>query len=478
LLVAAGPARGDTVTMSLTQVIALAQQRSSSAAEARNRYRASYWQNHVQEASFLPTLTLHGTVPEFTRSISKLTLPDGREAFVPQSFAGSGLRLSIAKAVRLTGGEVFVESELQRLDLFDHSTPASYLSRPVSVGLRQPLFAFNSYKWQDKIEPLRFEQSRREYVEEMESVAISAAQSFFDLLSAQDQLTMARATCASNETLLAVAQKRRAVGNISEDQLLQTQLASLNAQLDLQRSELDLQARRYQFRSYVGLEEGEEVIPLVTYDVPDIEVDVSTALSNAHVHRSDMVGFDRRVLEAHRDVAEARASGGRGLNLFASYGLSQSTQALNDVFRRGGEQQQFILSLEMPILDWGRSEARRQLAESNRDLALQSVQRSRADFDQDVTMKALQFKVQRDRVTLAATADEIAQRRFEAARKRFTRGEITASDIHLALSEKDYARRNHVDAMRGFWIAYFDLRRSTLFDFETQRPIDYPLFGD
>jgi len=478
VLAAVAPrASAETATLSLPQVIALAQERSSSATAARNRYRASYWQNHVQEASFLPTLTLHGTVPEFTRTISKLSLPDGREAFVPQSFASSGLQLSIGKTIARTGGEVTLGSELQRLDLFDHSSPASYLSRPLSVGLRQPLFSFNPYPWQNQIEPLRFEQSRREYVEEMESIATSAAQSFFDVLAAQDQLALAHESCASTETLLTVARTRRAAGTITEDELLQTELATLNAQLDLQRSELDLQARRYQFHSYLGLPEGEEVVPQVTFDVPDIQVDVPTALWSAHTYRSDMVGFDRRVIEARRDVAEARASSGRGLTLYAGYGLSQSTPELSEVFRRGGEQQQVTVGVEMPILDWGRSEARRRLAESNRDLTLESVQRSRADFDQDVTMKVLQFKVQRDRMNLAATADQIAQRRFEAATQRFKRGEITASDIQLALSEKDYARRNHVDALRGFWIAYLDLRRITLFDFVTRRPIDYPAVG-
>src|SRR5437773_1264140 len=107
--------------------------------------------------------------------------PRGAEAFVRQSFVSSSARLVLGKTIGSTGGQVFVETALERLDLLDGGRSTSYLSRPVSVGLRQPLFGFNTYAWQDKIEPLRFEEARREYAEELEGIAIGAAQNFFDL---------------------------------------------------------------------------------------------------------------------------------------------------------------------------------------------------------------------------------------------------------------------------------------------------------
>ena len=80
--------------MSLDGVVAMAKSDSRVAAQARDRYRSSLWQFRVQRASFLPTLALVGTAPDLTRSISKLSLPDGSEAFVRQSYNSSGLRLS------------------------------------------------------------------------------------------------------------------------------------------------------------------------------------------------------------------------------------------------------------------------------------------------------------------------------------------------------------------------------------------------
>src|SRR5262249_56117627 len=98
-------------------------------------------------------LSLQGTAPDLTRSISKLSLPDGSEAFVRQSFVSSGARLAIAKTVGTTGGEVFLESSLERLDLLDGGPSTTYLSQPINLCLPPPLFAFNPYRWQVRIAP-------------------------------------------------------------------------------------------------------------------------------------------------------------------------------------------------------------------------------------------------------------------------------------------------------------------------------------
>ena len=86
-------------------------------------------------------------------------------------------------------------------------------------------------------------------------------------------------------------------------------------------------------------------------------------------------------------------------------------------------------------------------------------------------MKALQFNVQRERILIAATADEIAARGYASAQERYLAGRGDAQAVSLALAGKDAARRSHVDALRGYWIAYYELRRATLYDFGAGAPI-------
>jgi outer membrane protein TolC len=464
------PGFGDTLT--LESVIARAQQRSTSAALARNRFRASYWQFRTSAVAFQPTLTLQATTVDFGRTISKLSLPDGTEAFVPQSSSTSGFSLSMSKVIRTTGGEVFLETALERLDELDHATAPSYLAHPVRFGLRQPLFAFNPHRWQERIEPIRYEEARRQYLEDLEGIGIAAAQSFFDLLAARDRLRVAGANGADAETLHVRTIKRRKAGRASEEDLVETELGQLNARLELQQAELDAAARLRAFRSYLGDRDTSAVDLDLALEAPDVNVDAATAVAFARAHRSDALALERRKLEAERDVADARAAGGMNASLVASYGRSQTTGDLHDIFRRGQEFDQASLTLQVPILDWGRAQAHAKVADSNHDVTLISIEQSRADLDQDVVTKVDEFNVQRERIRLAERADALAERHHEAVTKRYLAGQADLESVNLALAQKDLARRNHVEALRGYWTSYLELRRATLFDFMAGRAIE------
>lgn len=52
------------------------------------------------------------------------------------------------------------------------------MSVPVNIGYSQSLFGFNSLKWQRRIEPLRYEEARKSYVETMELVSARRRQVF------------------------------------------------------------------------------------------------------------------------------------------------------------------------------------------------------------------------------------------------------------------------------------------------------------
>jgi outer membrane protein TolC len=458
--------------MSLDGVVAMAKLESRAAAQARDRFRSSLWAFRVQRASYLPTLSLIGTAPDLTRSISKLSLPDGSEAFVRQSYNSSGLRLSIGKTIGSTGGEVVVETSLERLDLLDGTGRPTYLSTPLSVALRQPLFAFNPHRWQDRIEPLRLEEARRDYAEEAEGIAITAAQNFFDVVSAIDQLETARDNTASTDTLLAATRARRDAGKSSEDELLQSELASLNARLELQRAEQELRARSFSLRSYLGLRDTDEVHPQITFRVPAVTADVATALDQARANRAVVVAQERRRLEAERDLAESRSQPGRAVDLFVSYGLNQSTNELGSLYDTGQEHERATLGIRVPILDWGRAHAHERLTESNAEVTMLAVEQAALDLEQDVTQAVLEFNVQSERIRIAAKADDVAGRRYAAAEQRYLSGQGDAAALNVALAEKDAARRAHVESLRGYWMAYFNLRRTTGFDFATRRPID------
>jgi len=101
-----------------------------------------------------------------------------------------------------------------------------------------------------------------------------------------------------------------------------------------------------------------------------------------------------------------------------------------------------------------------------------TVRASRATFEQDARFAALQFTQSRRQLALSAKADTVAGKRFEVAKNRYVIGKIDIGDLYIAQSEKDAALLAYVQSLRGAWLAYYRLRRLTLYGFVEGRRIE------
>ncbi len=81
--------------ISLEDCIEIAKKNSFEAQESQNKLLQSTYQYNIYKKSYLPSLSLSGSLPAFNRSISKITLPNGDEAFVAQAAGAYSGTLSV-----------------------------------------------------------------------------------------------------------------------------------------------------------------------------------------------------------------------------------------------------------------------------------------------------------------------------------------------------------------------------------------------
>ena len=460
----------DTLRVSLEEIVALAQSDAPDALLAETRMVNRHWFYQSVLADFKPAITLDGQLPNLNRAIDEIILPSGKSAFVQRAQMRNSVNLSLTQQIGLTGGTVFAQSGLQRLDLFQEDEPdlVSYFSTPIAVGFSQPIFGVNQVKWSKKIEPLRYQEAEKSFAEEMEDVAYEAAQLFFGVFIAQLNLEAALRDKANADTLFNISKGRFQVGRIAETELLQIELSSMNADAAVQQARLDQQSGTEQLRNFLGLKKSTFFKMDPPEDIPAFQVDLRRALDLAKNHRSDIVSFERRLAEADQEVAEAKANSGLQLDLFGVFSLSKTSESFGDAFTDPLNNETFQLGFQIPIADWGKARARMETACSNRELERMNVEQERVNFEQEIILKVKQFDLIRKQVTLGKRAYEVSQKREQMTRNRYFIGKIGVTDLNIAISEKEAARRSYMNALREFWLAYYDLRRITLYDFERQ----------
>jgi outer membrane protein TolC len=452
--------------LTLPEVIEVAHEQSLMALMSRHQFRSSYWEYRSHQANYRPSLALEGTLPSLTNATESVIQPDGTEVFVDRSFMQTSLRMELNQNIALTGGRVFVTSMVQRNDNFGEEPPTTYLSYPVTIGFMQPINGYNELKWDRKIEPLKYEQAKLQYLNTMERVSQQSVRYFFDLSLAQINLEIAEKNMANSDTLYQIATGRYQLGTIAENDLLQMELSRLNSETALNEATIDLELRKSRLRSFLGFNEKVSLQLILSSEVPMIEMDFERTLAEAKDNNPEILNMERQLMEAERAVAVARSQKGIRGDLFAQFGLSGVDEEFRNVYTDLNRQQRIEVGVQVPLLDWGMAKGQFKMAQSAEEVVKMDVSQSLIDFDENIFLQVMQFNLQDDQVAIASKADTIADLRYEVTKQRFLIGKIDVLDLNVALEEKDVARRGFVEALRNYWNYYYDLRGLTLFDWQ------------
>jgi outer membrane protein len=458
-----------TGAVTLQEAIEMAQRNSLQARAALGTRDAARERDRAFDARLLPQVSLVGNVPVYTRSITSNVLDDGTTNFLLQEERRADLNMVVSQRIPFTGGTFTMSSRLNRSQSKKPDgtpLPVIWNSTPYSFSISQPVLRSNTIGWERELNGLQADVAERQYREAREDIALQTSNAFFDYYAAQVSLRNATLNAATNDTLFRLNQGRFEVGKISENDLLQSELALLRAQAsaDAARLEHDRALAALRLVLNVPLEAPIEIA--VTSTVPEFAVDTTVATTQAMRNVSSVRSVELQGATARRSLSEARFNRLPGATVNATYGYNARGADMNDVYRNLDPAQQFSLSLQVPVISWGARSADVQAAQAElrRAEAVGGVTREQAR--QDAHFAALNVSLARRQLAIAAKADTVAQKRFEVAYNRYVIGRINVDQLYLAQNEKDQALLAYVQALRGYWQAHYRLRRVTLYDFE------------
>lgn len=469
--VQSGAQDASAAALTLEQAVARAQTQSYGASMARSARDAGRERERAFSASLLPQISLTSDLPVYNRSIIPVLQPDGSTVFRSQQQNQAGVNLRVGQRLPWTGGDLFVQSSLARLELSGEQRSRNYSSTPFLIGLQQPIFRPNTIKWDSREQELQYEASERQFREAREDVALATTTAFFDYFAARTTLENAISNAAVNDTLYTLNQGRYEVGKIGENDLLQSELVLLRSRNALSAARLEHDRTLAALRLQLNMPVNAPLNVSVSGEVPDVQPDTLLAVEQALRNRAQMSTLELNELQAKRRVSEARLNTGFGATLQASVGYNQSSPDLDLAYRDLRNAQRLSVALSTPLVNWGQRSAQVQAARAEEQRVESNRRLNREQIMQEAHFGALQLIQSRGQLLVAAKADTVAAKRFEVAKNRYVIGRIGIDNLYVAQQEKDQALQAYVQAIRGYWSAYYRLRRTTLYDFETGAPL-------
>ena len=455
-------------TLTLTNAIKIAQENSLDAQIARFSFMSKYWQYRSFKAQLKPSVNLGGTLGNFNHSVVEARDPEtGRVNQVNNNTMTNSLTLSIDQSIAATGGMVSLQSYLYRLDQFDYKEK-TYNSQPLRISYTQSLRSFNALKWDKKTAPVEYQIAERNYISALQDVTIRVTSLFFHVLAVQSDYKQSLATVEDRERLYEISKSRLNLTTTTKSEVLQMELSLLNARMAVKKNKITLDEAMYDLFSYLRLTDYEHAELMPPYTIPDILINADDVLQKAINNSSHSLDQKLQLLEAQKNLAQAKSSKGIQMTLSSEIGFSQTGNTINTAYSRLKDNEIIGLSLSLPIFDWGVSKGRVKMAQAQLDVVKTQLEQSHLDYMQNLRKKVMQFNIQPTQCKDALRAQEIAVERYEITRKRYEAGGISVTELNTAQQEMESAKAQYIVQLSSFWNDYYALQQATLYDWQSK----------
>ena len=467
-LCAAGVQAQRSLRLSLQRTIAMANDSSLSAFRYQNMYLSGYWEYRSYKAARLPSLTLNLTPSQYYRYITqRYDSEENVDVYREQQMFSANAGLSVSQNFDLLGGTFYLNTELDYMRNFGDSKSTQFSTVPIRIGYQQDLLGYNAFKWDRKIEPLKFEKVKKQFIYNTESVSEEAVNYFFSLAMAQADYKLAEDNVATTDTLYAIGQQRQKIAAISQADLLTLKLDKVNARNTLRNAEISLKRAMSALATYLNLDKNTHI----ELDLPSrpkfMEVSADRALALAKENNPTYLEQRQNVLEAEQQVDRTRKESMFNASFNASVGFNQVADNLGAAYRNLLQQDLVAFSISIPLVDWGVRKGKYNMARNNLNVVRIAARQEEISLEEDVLMTVSDFNVQQELIASAEEALDLAELAYDQTRRRFIIGKADINSLTLSLNRQQEAQKNYILALQNYWLSYYKIRKLTLYDFES-----------
>ena len=460
------------VVLDLDRTVQLATDSSLSAQRYQSVYDASRYRYQSWQASRKPQIALESTPVMYERYMTQRYLSvEDIDVYRQQRIFFSEAGITATQTMERWGGEFYGSTQLGYLRTFGDDSQTQFMTIPIAVGYKQDLLFYNPLKWARQIEPLKLALAEKELAYGIETTSEEAVARFFALALAQDMQRMAEEYLASCDTIYAIAERRFKIASIPKAELSILELEKTNARTSLANARIARNRAAQELAAYLGMDRRTEIELIIPSVVGTLHVDASEAIQQARENNPKYLESRQQTAEARREAERAKVEKNLSVSLDASIGLNQVADRFADAYRHLLTQDMATVTLSVPLKDWGKRKNAWLAARSTVDAAELAEQETARDTELDVALTVADFNERQAIAETSRQALTIAEDAYAQTLQRFIRAQADAYDLSLAQSHWQTARQNQIASLQNYWLAYYHLRRLTLYDYERHIPI-------
>lgn len=312
------------------------------------------------------------------------------------------------------------------------------------ANLTQTIFHLGSIRrFQASKIGVRVAETEKENIEER--TAAQVARFYLEALRNRARLDAARANLKLATALADLAENQREAGMGTGIEVTRAQVQVSNEQQRVLGAEQQYRQSLLRLLKLIGIRLDTNLTLTENLTNTPVQVaDMQEALAIALRSRSDLQAHQKREEQADLDYRAARADRIPSLSGFAGYGtIGSGIDNAIPTWNLG-------VSLELPVFDGGRVDARR--AEALSRLRQQGIegQDLRHQIELEIRLAFAGLNLAREQITVAEEGLQLAQQELEQARRRYQAGITTSIEVTDAQTRLERARENQITALFNY----------------------------
>ena len=436
------------------------------------------------QAQFKPRLDWYLDIPSWNERVSEI--PQANALPVYNSTSSIKFRSDLRFTYMLpTGGNLALTGNMyhDNISTFfqqDLSTQKRKLAySQFGIAFNQPVFTKNLLRENLVRAEYQYKRTELYFTRTQMDIIYNVARGFYEVYRAEYEKQINEERLTNSQEALRIAKLKFETGNISEGDLLITEIEAARNDVFLSESTGKYERAKDEFKLLIGLNMTEEIDIMAEMEFETVVIDLQKSIEQALDNRLEIKEgeYDVKLQEIEVDRAK-RESEVKG-NISAYYdfaGLSPMDGNVIDLFRQSfdnmavrPQNRGVTFTLSVPIIDWGRKrnyvktqtiyldERKMRLENTHEQIVIEIREIVRTVFEAE------------KRFRINQTNKDIASRSYRINRLRFENGDITGQELSLEQTRLSEVQLAYIDAYVTYQLALADLKRKTMWDFENNR---------
>jgi outer membrane protein TolC len=451
--------------LDIQNAISMALENSELFKKANSELSYSKENNILFQKRFLPSIYTSTIIPSISKSVTRVTTPEGIDVFVNQNLAYYDLSLNIEQNEPFFGGQFTVSTFLNRIDLFGDTNNKTYFSTPISLSYRNNDFSFNSYKYEKLINELKIKESNLKYSSQLEDIVFQTVEKYFDAYIINRNIEDKVKALNHLKEVYEIAKERFKIGSINKGDILSLELNILDIELSLDELNNDKKESQKGLLNFIKNKGNTVVFIEPNESILNLDIPYEFAEDKMSENNVLKISLDRVKVEKELEIKKLKSENKLSIGLDASYGLSNTGSTFSQSTSNLLDQQSYTISLKYLLFDFGKNKQQIKLLKTEKEILVDDFRIEMENNKQELYSLVNKYKANQKRLLLIKEKSNISNEMFEFSRNRFSFGKVTINDLNRVQKESRQIDNDYLNTLKESWIIYYSIRKLTMYDF-------------